>query len=95
VRIDQGDWDEHHPDPAGQALVAKYLAQSTPGERSQRASVAAKARWQATPKQERRRYMRWMAQQPRPSRRIADRCACGKIFAASWRTWRGRPSASC
>jgi hypothetical protein len=78
VRIDGGSWDEHHPDPAGQALVAKYLAVSTPEERSAKATLAAQARWRGTSAKERSEYMRWMAQQPRPGRRIAERCPCGR-----------------
>lgn len=76
-RTDRGDWAKEGPDPVGTALVERWLAMSTPEQRAENARKASQTRW-AGKKRKRDEFMRQIAQLPRPSARIADRCACGQ-----------------
>ena len=74
TRVNGGEWSMK--DPVGQSLVAHYLANSTHQERSANALKASEKRWKGKTR-ERDEYMRQIAQRPRPSREVKDRCACG------------------
>jgi hypothetical protein len=71
-RQPDGEWI----DPAAQALVRRYLDNSTPEERSANARKANQKRWRGR-KNDQREYMREIASRPRPNRVIPDRCPCG------------------
>jgi hypothetical protein len=77
IRADGGEWTEGK-DPRAAALGHKTAAMSTPEERSRKAAAGGEGRWTGATKKQRSQYMSWMASLPRPSRRIEDRCACGK-----------------
>lgn len=67
---------------AGRTLASIYRKNSTPDERSANARKGAAARWKGKTKKAREEFMRRVASAPRPARRIADRCACGKYSQA-------------
>ena len=75
-RTDGGEWSEG-PQPAGLALVERYLALSTPEERPEPSRKASRKRW-AGKTRKRDAYMREIARRPRPNARIRERCPCGK-----------------
>jgi len=79
TREDHGEWIER-----GQGnRAARALAMiSTPAERQERAAKAGEARWAGSTEKERRETMTRIAKAPRPSRRIAERCPCGKYSRA-------------
>lgn len=76
-RTNGGKWAMESPDPISLALVQRYLAKSTPEERHERSLKASRKRWAGKTKK-RDAFMRQIAQRPRPSRVIQDRCPCGK-----------------
>jgi hypothetical protein len=55
----------------------KYLQKATREQLAERSIKASRTRWKDKTS-ERDAYMRAIAQQPRPSTRIPDRCPCGK-----------------
>ena len=82
VRTNGGEWAEGK-DPRAVALGTMTAAMAAPEERIAKAAEGGAGRWEGTTKTERSQYMRWMARHPRPSRRIGDRCACGKYSKAT------------
>lgn len=78
VRTNTGDW-ETGKDQAAVALAAKAFAMSTPEQRAEKAAAGGFGRWKGINKAERSELMSHMASQPRPSRRIEDRCECGRF----------------
>jgi hypothetical protein len=60
-------------------MVARWLENSTPEERSEKAARSAATRWAGKDK-ERIKFMSRIASAPRPNSRtrIEDRCPCGK-----------------
>lgn len=77
TRSPEGEW----ADPAGQALVRRYIERSTPEERAANARKSAATRW-AGKELERNKFLRKIARRPRPNARIQDRCPCGKYSRA-------------
>lgn len=77
TRVNGGDW-ETGKSPVGVMMGAKALAMSTPEERHERAKSGAAERWRGKTPTQRKEFMRWMASHPRPTRRIAERCPCGR-----------------
>ena len=77
TRTNGGDWVVGK-DPAAVALAAKAIAMSTPEERREKAAAGGTQRWKGVPAKERREFLSKIASQPRPSRRIEDRCECGR-----------------
>ena len=77
-RINGGEWIEGK-DPNAVALGNKATAMSTPEERHEKAKSGGAERWKGKSRKERKEFMSWMASQPRPGRRIEDRCECGRF----------------
>jgi hypothetical protein len=77
VRTDEGEW-ETGKDPHAVALAAKAVAMSTPEQRHEKATAGGFGRWKGTSSKERSEHMSEVASQPRPSRRVEDRCECGR-----------------
>lgn len=77
TRTGDGEW-ETGKDPAAVALASKAIAMSTPEERREKASAGGTGRWKDKTAKQRSEFMSFMASQPRPSRRIEDRCECGR-----------------
>jgi len=80
VRKDYGKWvrQDQEVNQAAKMLVNRYLAQSTPEERSERATQAVATRWKGRSKKDKSEFMSWMASHPRPGRKVQERCPCGK-----------------
>ena len=77
IQTNKGDW-ETGKDPSAVALSAKAIVTMTPEERRANSAQGGTLRWKGFSKQDRSTFMRWMAQQPRPKARKADRCECGQ-----------------
>ena len=78
TRKDDGEWNTGK-DPAAVALGSKAIAMSTAEERHARAVAGGAGRWGEKSNEEKSDYMSWMASQPRPSRRLKERCPCGRF----------------
>ena len=78
ARVNGGEWDDSGKDPSAVAMGTKAIAMSTPEERAERAAAGGTARWKGTKASERSEYMAQIASRPRVSRRVEDRCECGR-----------------
>ena len=77
ISTDGGEW-ETGKDPSAVALSAKAIATMSPETRRANSAHGGALRWKGFSKQDRAAFMKWMAQQPRPNARKADRCECGR-----------------
>jgi acyl-CoA reductase-like NAD-dependent aldehyde dehydrogenase len=80
TREDGGDWVER--DEGKNAAARELSLRRAPEVREATAAKARAARWARMTAEERAAAMTAMAKLPRPSRRIADRCDCGKYSRA-------------
>ena len=77
TREDGADWVERGK---GLNAAAQTLSlRRSPAQRKAGATKGAEARWAVATAEERRAFMARIAKAPRPSRRIEDRCPCGKF----------------
>lgn len=78
TRTEHGEW-QSGKDPHAVAMGVKAIAMSTPEQRQERSAAGGTERWKGITAAQRSELMRQMASRPRPSRRIEDRCECGRF----------------
>lgn len=78
TRTDAGEWITGK-DPNAVALGNRAAAMATPEQRQERAAAGGDGRWKGVTPKERSAIMHEVASQPRPGRRIEDRCECGRF----------------